>query len=256
MGNETPEIPQTVLPQELVAAIEHVILVGGSFDPIHAAHVKIPVEARATLPEPEWRASWLVFVPAAVSPFKVEGGADLEADLRRATAPERAAMVKLAIGGVERACIWTDEIDRARDEESRGLAPRPSYTIETVRRALAARPGLRVRIMIGADQAGSLHRWRAAHELVALSRPICVLRPPIETAKDLRELLKASGAWSEDELETLCMGAATAALMPVSSSKIRAAIADGAEAAALCELNPVVARKIDELGLYRRIARR
>lgn len=245
MGNHAANITQAVLPQELKADQMHVILVGGSFDPVHIAHVQIAVEARATLPEPDWRASWLVFVPANTSPFKAGPGPLSPSQTLAPTAAQRVELVKLAIQSVDRACVWTDEIDRAPTQQG------PSYTIDTVRRAIAARPGLQMRFMIGADQTASLHRWREAHELIKLAQPICVLRPPVSTTNELRQHLDVSGAWSPQEIAILSQCAVQTSLLKISSTAIRAAIAAGAFARDLPELDPQVAAKIDELGLYR-----
>ena len=245
MGNHAANITQAVLPQELKAVQRHAILVGGSFDPIHIAHIQIAVEARATLPEPDWRASWLVFVPAAASPFKAGSGNSNPSGILEPTATQRVELVKLAIQSVDRACVWTDEIDRASSQKG------PSYTIDTVRRAISARPGLAVRFMIGADQAASLHRWREAHELIKLAQPISVLRPPVSSINELRQNLEATGAWSAQEIGVLIQGAVQTSLLKVSSTAIRAAIAAGESARDLPELDPRVGARIDELGLYR-----
>lgn len=245
MGDHAVNITQAVLPQELKADQTHVILVGGSFDPVHIAHIQIAVEARATLPEPDWRASWLVFVPAGTSPFKVGPGPAGPSRTLAPTAAQRVELIQLAIRSVDRACVWTDEIDRASIHEV------PSYTIDTVRRAIAARPGLHLRFMIGADQAASLHRWREARELIRLAQPLCVLRPPMTTISELRQSLDASGVWSPQEIAIVSQCAVQTSLLKISSTAIRAAIASGASARELPELDHLVAARIDELGLYR-----
>ncbi len=247
MVNDAANIMQAVLPQELKAGQTHVILVGGTFDPVHIAHVQIAIEARATLPEPDWRASWLVFVPAAASPFKVSSGAS-PTQTRTPTSAQRVELVRIAIQSVDRACVWTDEIDRATTLEG------PSYTIDTVRRAITARPGLQVRFLIGADQAASLHRWREVHELIRLAQPVCVLRPPVSTIQELRQSLDASGAWSPQETAILSQCAVQTSLLQISSTAIRTAIAAGKAARDIPEIDSRVAARIDELGLYRNIS--
>lgn len=245
MGTHAANITQAVLPHELRADQRCVILVGGSFDPVHIAHVRVAVEARATLPEPDWRASWLVFVPASASPFKVGDGLTAKTRIVTPNSAQRVELLNLAIRSVDRACIWTDEIDRAAGQAG------PSYTIDTVRRAIAARSGLHVRFLIGADQAASLHRWREAGELIKLAQPICVLRPPVATTQELRKNLKASGVWTPGEIACLSQCAVQTSLLKISSTAIRSAIASGACARDLPELDHRVAARIDELGLYR-----
>ena len=248
----TPKELQAVVPQGLGADATCAILVGGTFDPVHVAHVKIPCEVRATLKEPEWQASWLIFIPAAVSPFKVTDSASgKRAHVRVASPKERVSLVRLAIDGIERACVWTDEIDRAVIDAS-GRAE-PSYTIDTVRRLRQARPDLSLRLLIGADQACNLHKWRECHELIRLATPICVLRAPVETVEAMREGIAANGGWSAEEMHIFAAGSIETTLMRASSTAIRAALAAGIPAMEVKELDPVVAAEIDRLGLYRRV---
>ncbi len=245
MNNDASNIMQAVLPQELMSGIRHVILVGGSFDPVHLAHMKVAIELRSTLPEPDWRSAWLVFVPAAVSPFKVVPASGPAANFRQPAPSQRVELLRLAVTGIDRACVWTDEIDRAAMQHG------PSYTIDTVRRALCANPQLHIRFMIGADQASGLHRWREAHQLITLAQPMCVLRPPVSTRAELRQSLESIGAWSSSELDVICRCSVHTSLLNISSTAIRTALASGIPAKNLSELDPRVAARIDELGLYR-----
>jgi nicotinate-nucleotide adenylyltransferase len=174
-----------------------VILIGGTFDPPHRAHVELPVRARKEL---ELRAGCagrgvLVYIPAARSPLKVIGP--------RATDAERVAMLAIALAGVPRAGIWTDEIDRAAARD--GAPPPPSYTVDTVARARAwldthACRGAILRLLIGADQAIDFHRWREPQRIIELAEPAVMLRPPVRTREDLVRKLRDS-ACADTEIE-------------------------------------------------------
>lgn len=80
-----------------------VLLMGGTFDPPHVAHV---AQARSALRRAMAPGAWLVLVPAARSPLKRGGPGARDRD--------RVAMLRAAFAGVGRATVWTDELDRAR----------------------------------------------------------------------------------------------------------------------------------------------
>ncbi len=176
-----PEPHPAITPLPVPEGDPDILLVGGSFDPPTLAHVQIAERVRAVALAP---GGWLVFVPAARSPFKTDPPA---LDVHRA------AMLKLATDRLDRAGVWTDELDRARDNT-------PSYWIDTLRRAREASPSTEFRFLIGADQAAAFHRWREAHQILALASPLVVLREPFADAAALAAHLRATAEWSEDEL--------------------------------------------------------
>ena len=111
-------------------------LFGGSFDPVHSAHLALAQVALAQLQLDSVR-----WVPAGQAWQKA----------RPMTAAEhRSAMVQLAIAGEPRFTLERCELDR------RG----PSYTLDTVRELQAAEPGARWFLIIGQDQYAALHTWR------------------------------------------------------------------------------------------------
>ena len=82
---------------------------GGTFDPIHIAHLAVAEEAAEAL-----GLERVLFVPAGIPPHKPD---------RAITAGEhRLAMVELAIAGNERFAVDRRELDR----------PGPSYTVDTL----------------------------------------------------------------------------------------------------------------------------
>lgn len=229
-----------------------VILFGGTFDPPHLAHIRLARAAREHLERTHGSASaWLVAVPAGRSPHKNAGPI--------APGPDRAAMLALALADVPRAGVWTDEIARVAAD------PRaPSFTIDTARRARAwldahGGAGIALRLLIGADQALALHRWREPRALLDLAPPLIMLRDgPGEpsgagSAESLGAGLLATGAWSADERGRLATGVATAQTQDVSSTALRAALAASPrdEPALAHSLDPRVRAYIDAHGLYR-----
>lgn len=129
-------------------------LFGGSFDPIHHGHLLVAQAVCERLGLEELR-----FLPAREQPFKL-GRHDAPADLR-------ARMVALAIAGEPRFRLERIELDR----------PGPSYTVDTLRALRAREPGREFAVLVGADAALDLPRWREADSLATLARFVIFARP-------------------------------------------------------------------------------
>lgn len=190
-------------------------LLGGSFDPVHNAHVAL---AHAALRE--LQLAQVQFIPAA-NPWQ---RTPLQA------APEhRLRMITLAIDGQPGLAANPIELERGG----------ATYTIDTLR-ALPA--DARYVWLLGADQLANFctwHQWQDIAnqvDLAVATRPGTPLAPPAELA-----------AW------LAAHGRALAELpftpMAVSASDIRARLARGASTEGL--LAPQVARYIADHGLYR-----
>jgi nicotinate-nucleotide adenylyltransferase len=117
---------------------------GGSFDPVHNAHVALARQALDELALDE-----LVWLPAG-QPWQK----------RRVLAPavHREAMVRLAIAGEPRYTLSRIELERNG----------PSYTVDTVRTLNARRPGVSWHLVIGQDQYAGFHTWHGWQELLGL----------------------------------------------------------------------------------------
>ncbi|OGT94770.1 MAG: nicotinate (nicotinamide) nucleotide adenylyltransferase, partial [Gemmatimonadetes bacterium GWC2_71_9] len=100
-------------------------------------------------------------VPCARQPLKATGPV--------ATADQRCAMVRLAIAGHPRFLLDTCELER----------PAPSYTVDTLRDLRRRRPDERLVLIVGADAAAELPRWRAADEIVRLAEVAVLTRPGV-----------------------------------------------------------------------------
>src|SRR5688500_19583077 len=84
----------------------------------------------------------------------------LKRDGHRASADDRAEMVGLAVGDDARLRADRSELDREG----------PSYTVDTLRALRAGLPGAELALLLGADAAAELPRWRAAEAIPALAR--------------------------------------------------------------------------------------
>jgi nicotinate-nucleotide adenylyltransferase len=231
----TPHPP--IAPIPVPAAAGRILIVGGTFDPPHRAHVTLPDAVRRAL----WAGDgWLLYIPAWHSPLKAEPPIAPGAD--------RAEMLRLALAETERAAVWTDELDRG------AVADSPSYTVRTLRRAREALgPTPEMRLLIGADQAADFHRWRDPREIIRLAEPVVMLRAPADSPEALVDRLRASGAWSDPELESWRRRIVPVPIDPASATEARALLRNrrNDRAALLRQLHPDVLRHILARGLYR-----
>lgn len=226
MPDHAATSPAPITPMPVAPGASLVVLIGGTFDPPHRAHLELPIRVRDEL---ERRAGcegngWLVYVPVARSPHKGTGPVAPDAD--------RLKMLELAIAGREvggRVGVWSDEIDRAA--ASPGA---PSYTVDTLARARAwldahGSNKAQLRLLIGADQALAFHKWRDPARIMALAAPVVMLRPPVASAAALLDGLRATRAWSEGELREWGNRIVDPGLMDAAATSVRALLARDAE---------------------------
>jgi nicotinate-nucleotide adenylyltransferase len=118
---------------------------GGTFDPIHHGHL---ILARQACEELEL--DQLIFVPAALSPFKK--------DAPRASGEQRLSMLRAAIQGQNDFSADDCELKR----------PPPSYSIDTVLEIRERDQNADLFWLVGADNVGDLPKWRRFNELERL----------------------------------------------------------------------------------------
>ena len=119
---------------------------GGSFDPVHCAHLALARSAqRAAQLDEVW------FTPAAVQPLKLGGP--------HATDDQRLAMLHLATADEPSWRICSSEIDRG------GM----SYTVDTLRAIHNERPEDELFFILGADALADVANWRDPDEIVRLA---------------------------------------------------------------------------------------
>ena len=115
---------------------------GGSFDPVHNAHVALARTALDALPLDE-----VLWLPA---------GQPWQKARTITEGVHREAMVRLAIEGEPRFVVDRREL----------AAPGPSYTLDSVRALQAGQPGAEWFLLIGQDQYAGLHTWQNWEELL------------------------------------------------------------------------------------------
>jgi nicotinate-nucleotide adenylyltransferase len=187
---------------------------GGSFDPVHNAHVALAQQALDQLALDE-----VIWMPAG-QPWQK----------RRALAPvaHREAMVALAIEGEPRFTLSRIETRRTG----------PSYTVDTVRELDLLRPGTHWHLLIGADQYAAFHTWHGWQELLGRVTLAVAGRDAVAAATP------ADPAVPRLPHETVSLPT-----MPVSSTDIRTRVARGEPIDGLAPA--AVARYIARHHLYR-----
>ena len=120
-----------------------IALFGGSFDPVHCAHIKM---AHCALKQAEL--DRVVFIPSAQSPLKLH--APLSSDT------ERLKMLHLALEEEGNFELSTYEIEQG------GV----NYTIDTVLHFQKLYENDKLFLILGGDQFEQLDRWRRVQELV------------------------------------------------------------------------------------------
>ncbi|MEX2317172.1 MAG: nicotinate-nucleotide adenylyltransferase [Pirellulales bacterium] len=139
---------------------------GGSFDPVHNAHLAL---ARACQQQAALDEIW--FTPAAMQPLKQTGP--------HATNDERRAMLELAVGDEPSWRVCTMELDRG------GV----SYTVDTLRAIHAQRPNDQLFFLIGADALADVPHWNQPAEIFRLATALVVRRAG-DRALDLSSLAR------------------------------------------------------------------
>jgi nicotinate-nucleotide adenylyltransferase len=127
-------------------------ILGGSFDPPHVGHLLMAQDAIDLL-----GLDRLLIVPAGTQPLK--GSAS-------ATAAERLAMVQAAFAGIPRVEVDPIEIDRG------GL----SFMVDTVEHFAGRWPEAELLLLLGADAAADLARWRDPQRLLQLVQLVIAVR--------------------------------------------------------------------------------
>lgn len=128
-------------------------LFGGSFDPIHHGHLITATRAAEAV-----KLDRVWFIPAARSPLKPGD--------QVASARDRRAMLRLALRG-------NRLFDSCDLELVRGGT---SYTIDTLREIRSRTPA-QLFLILGADAARLLPRWKSVDEVRRLAQVIIVSRP-------------------------------------------------------------------------------
>ena len=127
---------------------------GGTFNPIHVAHLRSAEEVREAQ-----SLDRVLFVPSATPPHKQRHGL--------ASAAHRLAMVRLAIAGNPYFRVSTVEIERAGR----------SYSVDTIGVLRKQAPGNHFAFILGLDAFGEIGTWKKYRDLFSLCDIIVTSRP-------------------------------------------------------------------------------
>lgn len=152
-------LPEWMASPPIPEGVRSILVYGGSFDPPHIGHRRLGLLAREGA-----GLDWLLVIPAAQSPHKE--------DPPRFSGEQRLGFLGAMFEGDERVSVSRMEIERQlkRPDE-------PSYTVDTLHTLRGFLPlGVKMRLLIGADQALSLHRWLEPMAVMALAEPVVMRR--------------------------------------------------------------------------------
>ena len=182
---------------------------GGTFDPIHLGHLCVAWEASELLDAD------VLMMPSGIPPHRPPP---------LASAPQRLAMLEVALRGQSRLALDTRELLRGG----------PSYTIDTLKELRAEHSHRPLVLLLGADAFAGLPEWRGWRELFALAH-IGVLTRPGEQAVLPEELQRQAGGRSVDDAAALHSAPAGRVMalsvtpLEISATRIRQLLADGRE---------------------------
>lgn len=134
-------------------------ILGGTFDPVHNAHLAM---ARAALEH--LRLDQVRFIPTGPTHYRTPA---------TASADDRVAMLRLALADEPRF-----ELDQR--ELRRGAS---GYTVDTLKALRTELPGAELHLLMGADQYDKLESWRTPDEVRRLARIGVFGRPGIALAQ-------------------------------------------------------------------------
>jgi nicotinate-nucleotide adenylyltransferase len=235
-------------------------LLGGTFDPIHRGHIAL---ARAAMEK--CKLSRIYFVTAHVPPHKqlqpLSPFLHRYAMVALATAPEKALIPSLLeapeeFSGGESAAT----LGRGKGKDH---APKPNYTIDTVRRLKQSlKAGDKLFLLIGIDAFADIAKWHQPEDLFRECAFVVASRPGYslaDVANALPERLRPKPAVTRPFQKQAATGdlvltGATIHLLekvhqPVSATAIRDAAAAGKPLGRLVDAG--VADYIKKLGLYK-----
>jgi nicotinate-nucleotide adenylyltransferase len=130
-----------------VGGLKKIAIYGGTFDPVHHAHLILARQAIETLGLDK-----VILVPAAISPLKKAAPV--------ATGEVRLAMLQAAVKGEPEFEVNECEL----------LRPPPSYTIDTVEDIRRRECDAAIYCLIGEDNVEQLPRWHRFAELEKIVR--------------------------------------------------------------------------------------
>jgi nicotinate-nucleotide adenylyltransferase len=172
---------------------------GGTFDPVHVAHLILAEQCRE-----QGRLDEVRFLVAARPPHKPQPVVPFA---------QRVDMLTLAVSG--QPAFRVDELERDRAG--------PSYTADTLEELRRAQPDAELVLIIGSDSLHDLPLWYRPVRIVQLAELLVVCRPdaPVLPCEQLRTMLRL------DPATPLRMQLAEMPLMAIASRDLRRRLHEG-----------------------------
>ena len=179
---------------------ERIGVIGGTFDPIHYAHLAIAEEAYCAL-----KLERILFVPAGQPPHKT--GYSIT------PVHHRLAMLKLALVGNPHFALSMVDLQRSG----------PSYTVETLRFLRQdLGPGAQCYFIIGGDSLRDLPTWRDPAGILEQATIVALTRPGYKGIQDVQKQLEVRLPALHSRLVTV-----EGPLMEISSTELRRRVSEG-----------------------------
>lgn len=150
---------------------ERVLILGGTFNPVHAGHLRLVIEAREATD-----CDHVLLVPGFSPHYRAQSGLldfELRLDLARA-----------ALGGMERAAVL--DIERR--------LPQPVFSYDMLTALRAERPGDAFHFVVGIDQFLHMGCWHRGTALPDLARIVVAMRDGTAEAA-FHHAMKARPDW-------------------------------------------------------------
>lgn len=180
------------------------IILGGTFDPIHHGHLRLGVELKLKFPDAE-----VCFMPNACPAHR-------EAPV--ASARMRFDMLKLALSDAETFSLSDVEIKRQG----------ASYTVDTLSQLRSDFPDRPIAWVVGSDAYDDLEKWHQVEKLSQLCHLIVASRPEIKNSEhQLHQHVHQHGFCTTENVQDLAVNfsglvyKAEIPLLDISSTQIR-----------------------------------
>lgn len=128
-------------------------IMGGSFNPIHNAHIRMAEDVMKALSLDK-----VIFIPTGIPPHK---------KIENIESYHRLEMTKLAVAGNDKFEVFDIEI----------LNQGTSFTVDTVGKLKIVYPDIEFFFITGADSIIDIPKWKDPDRLMSLCKFVCVKRP-------------------------------------------------------------------------------
>lgn len=141
--------------------MEKIVLFGGTFDPVHNAHLRIARFASLKLNAD------VVFIPAKNPRWKQP----------KANITDRYNMLRIALKKEGTGSVYISDYEIKSNDKI-------NYAIDTIKYFKKKFKNREICLLIGADQVASFHDWKDANEIARLAKIIYVSRPDVTLSNE------------------------------------------------------------------------